>query len=244
MKLNEILAISGKIILKTGLHIGTGSSEIHIGGLDNPVIRHPHTGLPYIPGSSIKGKMRSLLELKSGYMEKTKGKVLSSAVIQSDPNTGDQRLAVNIIKIFGEGASQQTENFGPTRASFWDAYLDEKYYKERIIERNLILTETKFENVINRFNGTAEHPRQIERVPEGAEFNFKITLKIFKTNSNTNLSDNKDDLIQTILIGLKLIELDGLGGSTSRGYGKVKFKIDEEDLNKKFEALKYEDLFR
>lgn len=238
MKLIDIITLSGKIILKTGLHIGTGSSEIHIGGLDNPVIRHPHTGLPYIPGSSIKGKMRSLLELKSGYMSKTGGKVLSSSDIQGNPDNGDRHLAEQIIKIFGEGASNQTSNYGPTRASFWDAYLDQGYYNE-IVNKNLILTETKFENVINRLNGTAQHPRQIERVPEGAKFNFKITLKIFD-------GDNKEDLINTILIGLKLIELDGLGGSTSRGYGKIKFDIEKNnnDIKLKYENLKFEDLFR
>ncbi len=66
MKLREIKTIKGKIILKTGLHIGSGNMEMQIGGTDNPVIKHPHTHEPYIPGSSLKGKMRSLLEYYYG----------------------------------------------------------------------------------------------------------------------------------------------------------------------------------
>jgi CRISPR-associated protein Csm3 len=66
LKLNKISVIQGTIELKTGLHIGGGDTEMHIGGTDNPVVKHPHTNEPYIPGSSLKGKIRSLLELKYG----------------------------------------------------------------------------------------------------------------------------------------------------------------------------------
>ena len=76
MQLIDIKEIKGKIILKSGLHIGAGDTEMHIGGTDNPVVKHPHTQEPYIPGSSIKGKVRSLLEMGSGLMTKTDGKPL------------------------------------------------------------------------------------------------------------------------------------------------------------------------
>ena len=62
MRLKEIKSIKGKIVLKTGLHIGAGSDEIHIGGIDTPVVKDPLKGWPYIPGSSLKGKIRTLLE--------------------------------------------------------------------------------------------------------------------------------------------------------------------------------------
>ncbi len=60
MRLSEMREITGKIILKSGLHVGAGDTEMRIGGTDNPVIKHPHNLEPYIPGSSIKGKVRSL----------------------------------------------------------------------------------------------------------------------------------------------------------------------------------------
>ncbi len=73
MKLVDIKEITGKIVLKSGLHIGAGDTEMRIGGTDNPVVKHPYTNDPYIPGSSLKGKVRSLLELQSGLMGMTNG---------------------------------------------------------------------------------------------------------------------------------------------------------------------------
>ena len=82
MKLLNIKEITGKITLKSGLHIGAGDMEMKIGGTDNPVIKHPHTLEPFIPGSSLKGKVRSLLEMKSGLMKKSGGKPLSSSDLE------------------------------------------------------------------------------------------------------------------------------------------------------------------
>lgn len=53
--------ISGIIELKSGLHIGTSNAFAAIGATNNPIIKDPLTNLPYIPGSTLKGKMRSLL---------------------------------------------------------------------------------------------------------------------------------------------------------------------------------------
>ena len=66
MQLIRIQKLEGLLELRSGLRIGASEGEIRIGGVDNQVIRHPHTGRPYIPGSSLKGKVRSLLEWLSG----------------------------------------------------------------------------------------------------------------------------------------------------------------------------------
>jgi CRISPR-associated protein Csm3 len=95
-----------------------------------------------------------------------------------------------------------------------------------------LLTEVKSENVINRISGEAKHPRYTERVPAGARFVFRLSLK--------KLADDGEKLLETVLQGLKLIEHDSLGGSGSRGYGKVKFvglKIDGEDWAEKFKIV-------
>ena len=100
MKLIGIKEIKGKIVLKSGLHIGAGDTEMKIGGTDNPVIKHPHTMEPYIPGSSLKGKVRSLLEMRSGLMGQTKGEPLSLSDLRGleGKQKGD---CESILKIFG-----------------------------------------------------------------------------------------------------------------------------------------------
>ena len=214
MQLKNIQIITADLILESGLHIGAGDSEIHIGGIDNSVVKHPISGEPYIPGSSLKGKIRSLLEWESG-------------AVQEDPlgkkeyeqSTGEQQTKVKrILQLFGVSGDTQDEGFqkhiGHTRLAFWDCPLDAAYAQAQR-DNDRPYTEAKSENRINRISGTAEHPRFTERVPAGAVFTFRLTLKQY---------DGDDDaLLHTLLTGLKLLEWDSLGGSGSRGYGKVRF---------------------
>lgn len=219
MKLIAIKELKGTITLKSGLHIGSGNMEMHIGGTDSPVIKHPHTLEPYIPGSSLKGKVRSLLEMESGLMIKTGGDVLSPKILKDNDLTPEQKEACEaILKIFGSSGAETGEdyNLGPTRVSFADCYLNEEWKKNARVNR-WQLTEVKSENKIDRIRGTAEHPRFIERVPEGTEFDFRLTFKV--------LDEGDEELFDKWLLrGLKLLELDALGGSGSRGYGRIKFE--------------------
>ena len=96
MKLLSIKKLQGKITLKSGLHIGSGNMEMHIGGTDSPVIKHPHTLDPYIPGSSLKGKVRSLLEEESGLMIYTKGEVVSSSILQNSNVQNKKKKKINV----------------------------------------------------------------------------------------------------------------------------------------------------
>lgn len=234
MRLIEIKKLEGTITLKSGLHIGSGNMEMHIGGTDSPVIKHPHTMEPYIPGSSLKGKVRSLLEMESGLMVYTDGSVVSNKTLQRKEVSDDQELIGKceaLLKIFGSsGADKEDEtSFGPTRVSFADCFLD-KEWKKQAQENRWLLTEEKSENVINRIKGTAEHPRFIERVPEGTKFRFLLTFKVLEGDDN-NLFD------KTLLKGLKLLEMDALGGSGSRGYGRIAFEFNDATLNKEFNEL-------
>ncbi len=228
MKLIGIKAITGKIIIKSGLHIGAGDTEMKIGGTDNPVIKHPHTLEPYIPGSSLKGKVRSLLEMRSGMMAKTKGEPLSLKILK-DLDGEEKQECENILKLFGASGADtdETGKLGPTRASFADCPLDANWRKQAL-EGNLPFTEIKSENTINRIEGTAKHPRFTERVPAGAEFEFSITLKVLAPDEN---------LEGLMLEGLKLLEMDALGGSGSRGYGQIKFDFSDPVIKEKFNAL-------
>lgn len=222
MKLTNIVEIKAKLVLQTGLHIGAGDSEMHIGGIDNSVIKHPLTQSPYIPGSSLKGKIRTLLEWRSGAVQ-------NNPLTLKDVSKNPEEVK-NILRLFGisgdtKNSEQEVAEIGVSRLAFWDCALNEDWEKA-IRDDNQLLTEAKSENTIDRITSTAGNPRQTERVPAGAEFDFKLTLRQFE--------DDKPELLDLVLKGLKLLELDSLGGSGSRGYGKVKFTeltVDGEARN-------------
>ncbi len=230
MKLVKIITITGQIKLESGLHIGAGDTELHIGGTDNPIVKNPHTNDPYIPGSSLKGKIRSLLELQSGLMIYTEGKPIGANIFNSIKDQ-EQEEAKKILKLFGSsGADKEAvAEIGPSRASFADCPLNQNS-KDRALSANLPLTEVKSENSINRITGVAENPRFTERAVAGISFDFAITLKEMD-------KDKDDDLLSYLLKGLKLLEHDALGGSGSRGYGRVKFVFDDKDIQTKFDGI-------
>jgi CRISPR-associated protein Csm3 len=213
MQLLNIHLLQATLELKSGLRIGASEGEIRIGGVDNQVIRNPHSGQPYIPGSSLKGKVRSLLEWRSGA-------VRSEPLGIRDMNSRYPQVRP-ILQLFGVGGGDQLSeaealDLGPTRLAFWDAALQPTWVAD--IERNnQLLTEVKTENRIDRIKGVAEHPRQTERVPSGARFAFRLSVK------QLDIDGDGAELRRMVLAGLRLLELDSLGGSGSRGYGKVKF---------------------
>ena len=230
MQLNNIIALEGTLELVTGLHIGAGSEELHIGGIDNPIVKHPYTHQPYIPGSSLKGKMRSMLEWKAGVVSECKGQPVSVTVLATLPEA-KKATALKIAQLFGiSGDSKDgslTEEIGPTRLSFWDCHLTQEWLDERTKDAQSY-TEAKSENTIDRITGVASNPRQTERVPSGAKFAFKLTIRQLKGDSDL-------DLLSTVFAGLKLLELDGIGGSGSRGYGKIKFTLDNKEHQAAYE---------
>ncbi|MGZ8094754.1 MAG: type III-A CRISPR-associated RAMP protein Csm3 [Methylosarcina sp.] len=235
MQLTHIQKLTGQIELISGLHIGSGNTEIHIGGTDNPVIKNPITQQPYIPGSSIKGKMRSLLEWQLGVVGETGGQVLGFGHLEILDGKVKPK-AMDLLKLFGGAPDSNIDEslikkIGPSRLSFWDCALDQIWAKE-MDDKNL-LTETKMENMIDRIQGTAAHGmgvRNTERVPATARFDFNLTIRVH----------DHEDLTETILTGLKLLELTGLGGSGSRGYGKIAFRkleLDGQDIQDRFKQL-------
>ena len=200
MELKKYVLITGYIKTKTGMHIGASKESISIGGIDNPVICSPHNNLPYIPGSSLKGKIRTLLEYHLGKVE------------SGEPHSCTDENCP-ICRIFGPGSTehQKESQFGPSRAIFRDAFPESE---------DDVKIEEKVENRINRLTATAEHPRHMERVAPDSLFKFEISYRIF---------DEKDEeILKYLLQGLKLLENDYLGGSGSRGYGKVVFLAERE----------------
>lgn len=217
MKMIGCKIIKGTIRLETGLHIGAGQDVIEIGGVDNPVIRNPITDEPYIPGSSLKGKMRSLAEW---YL----GKVSANGEVHKckDPKC-------KICRVFGTSAAEekgtqqeQSKNegeLGPTRLIVRDAFLSEESRKE-MKEKGIPLTEIKSENTINRITAKA-NPRHMERAIAGLKFDFEMIYRIFDTSDG---DQTDEEYFGVVAQAMKLLENDALGGSGSRGYGKIKFE--------------------
>lgn len=200
-KLIKTLHLPCTITLLTGLHIGSGKDRIQIGGLDQEVIKHPHTGMPPIPGSSLKGKIRSLLEI-------ARGKELEK---DEEINT-----------YFGRAAKRETTT-EPTRLLFRDFSLTETWQRE-FEERKRsgkLFFEEKTEISIDRKSGTVggSGVRQFERVPSGVAFVGEIVVRIFEGDSVAKAQE----LLQE---GFAMLEDDALGGSGSRGYGQVKITPD------------------
>jgi len=224
MKLIKYKKVKGQIRLITGLHIGGSKEEIRIGETDNPVIRHPINNFPYIPGSSLKGKIRTLLEWF------LPGKVNANGDVHgcTDPKCP-------VCRLFGTSEKETTT--GPGRVLFRDCELDDdskEKLKKLKNEKGLLYVEEKYENVIDRTTGTVSKkgggPRQMERVPAGMAFNFEIDYRIFDMDGDDGKID--EACFYYIKKGLQLLESDALGGSGSRGYGKIEFeKLEDEQGN-------------
>jgi len=223
------LFISGKIEVLTGLHIGGSSTTLDIGGIDLNIIKDAK-GVPYIPGSSLKGKIRSLLEIKNNNGEdsyfttdgihvckdpeceicnvfgRTSGN--KKYFKRESDEKGNEKKVEMIFKVEEETVSR-------TRLVVRDANLDKEDFKNKFKELELEYSESKTENSINRLNSIAQNPRQQERVPAGAIFEYEMVLNI--------LREKDVDYLKTLIEGMRLLEDDYLGGSGSRGYGKIKF---------------------
>lgn len=200
-QLKKNVIIKGKIELQTGLHIGGLKDSPRIGGIDMPVIVDPTTNLPYIPGSSLKGRMRALIEYSRNKIDEESGGPHASVKECTDQNC-------EVCVVFG---SSKGVGHGITRLIVRDALLSDGQDVD---------LEVKIENVINRIKGSAEAPRTLERVPAGTTFNFEIVYSIFDANNDRAYLD-------VALEALELVEDTYLGGSGTRGYGKVKFYINE-----------------
>lgn len=203
-KLEKKIKIEATITLLTGLHIGGNKDNVEIGGIDLPVVKlATKEGQPYIPGSSLKGKMRCLLEQSFGI----------STVGMTGCEESNRKMYVR--DLFGYAGKDKTK---PSRLIVRDAMLTKKSENALKTTDSLDMpyTENKNENSIDRVRGKASNPRQIERVPAGAEFKAEFVI-------NTWDDDDEKKQVELLKEAVSLLENDYLGGSGSRGYGQVKF---------------------
>lgn len=206
------LEISGVIESLTGLHIGGGSQFAAIGAVDSVVIKDIQDDLPMIPGSSLKGKLRSLLS-----------KQLSFGNLPKEHNKDDDRIK----RLFGHAESKNPKT---SRIYFSDIFMSEES-REELENSDMDATEIKFENTITRSTGVA-NPRQIERAIKGIRYDMSLIYNI------ENESEIEEDF-KLLKMAFKLLKYDYLGANGSRGYGRVDVKdldvkaliVDEEDEN-------------
>ncbi|GIV28179.1 MAG: CRISPR-associated protein Csm3 [Bacteroidia bacterium] len=203
IQLRKKIFIQGEIKLLTGTMIGGTNNQMGIGGLDKSIIRDPLTQLPIIPGSSLKGKMRALLEL-------SKGKYKSGGDVGNDPA---------ITCLFGTSAAEN-ENSHASRLIVRDAKLIVDENDKRWDNTDLLYSEAKTEVVINRLTSKAT-PRTNERVPAGAKFNYEMIINI--VCEEQNVKEEEEKLCKLLAEGIKLLEEDYIGANGSRGYGQIKF---------------------
>lgn len=217
------LIVEGELQCQTGLHIGAGKGSLEIGGADNPVVKDAF-GIPYIPGSSLRGRLRSLLEQTLGlavpnelvFLSKRKGQEVR--IHQSD--RPDDEVCVlfgrnpgRVEKVSGE--TLEAPGATPARLTVYDAPLVVDSITPQMRE-NLDdeLTEVKSENAVDRITSQA-NPRTLERVPAGARFRFRMVLDV--------LCEEDKPLLARVAEALRLLEDDALGGGGSRGSGRVTF---------------------
>ena len=217
------LILEGEIACQTGLHIGAGKGSLEIGGADNPVVKDAF-GVPYIPGSSLRGRLRALLEQALGlavpselvYLSKRRGQEVR---IHHSDRPDDEvcilfgRNPGRVEKVSGEAIEASTAT--PARLTVYDAPLIVESITPPMRE-NLDdeLTEVKSENAVDRITSQA-NPRTLERVPAGARFRFRLVFDV--------LCPEDRPLLARVAEGLRLLEDDALGGGGSRGNGRVSF---------------------
>ncbi len=223
LKLIGKLILEGVMHCETGLHVGAGKGSLEIGGSDNPVVKDSF-GRPYVPGSSLRGRIRSLLEQATGlavpselvFLSKKKGQEVR--IHQSD------RPDDEICLLFGRSPGRmekvggdyiESNHASPARLSVFDAPLDIESITQQMRE-NLDdeLTEVKSENSIDRITSQA-NIRTLERVPAGARFHIRFVVDM--------LCPEDAPLLALLVQGLRLLEDDALGGGGSRGSGRVRF---------------------
>ncbi len=220
--------LTGILTCHTGLHIGGSTTSLEIGGIDNPVIKDPLTDEPVIPGSSLKGKLRSLAEWHLGLIEKHQKhntyQAYACEEIKNDPPDKDSpafekwQNALQLARLFGPASDDYKVRMkaGPTRLTIRDAFLTEESRESlRMILGPGSFTEIKTENAIDRVTSEAT-PRPVERVPARSEFTLSIILDAY--------DDDDPELYRVLFTTMSLLEHSSLGGGGSRGSGQVSFR--------------------
>ena len=208
LKLTKHFRVEGSICNRSNLRVGGSDPGLAVGDVDNPLIRNPVTGIPYIPGSSLKGKLRSLLEYRY------------DKVGNRGQPCGCARDDCPVCTLFGPHMVSQ-HNLGPTRLLIRDSFLTDESVAllAPLAERGSQYATLKTENLIDRSTGRALHPRQQEAVPPGCEFELRMSVRVFE-------GDDEDRFKRYLKEALDMLPDEAIGAGGSRGYGWVELKYE------------------
>lgn len=210
MQFKENLIVSGRLVCETGLHVGGANESIEIGGIDNIIIRDANSDLPFIPGSSLKGKMRSLMELN--HAESTDNIIRN----RGKPCKCGTCLPCKIFGVSADESRVEGKQSGPTRLIVRDSFPSPETISMWEESEEVVRgAEVKYENTIDRITSAA-NPRPSERVPRSSEFNIELIFSVYEEEDQENFGG--------VFEALRLLEDNYLGGSGTRGYGKIRFK--------------------
>ena len=215
------VVLEGEMKVLTGLHVGSAAAGLQIGSIDAPVVRDPVSRYPYIPGSSLKGKLRSLVEASKGLQPNREG---GRDIKRHECDDRADALDCPVCRVFGSTGKESGNKNHPARLIVsGDLLLTEDSEKKlEAVDTGLMYTEWKFENTLDRITSAAM-PRQIERIPAGAVFGFRLIYDE-REEAERPEDDFLNEDIRNLLTALRLLEDDALGGHGSRGYGRVKFE--------------------
>ncbi|MEM3924171.1 MAG: type III-A CRISPR-associated RAMP protein Csm3 [Zestosphaera sp.] len=254
-QLTGYVAFNLRFETKTGLliQVPIQVQAYRIGGADKyPMttkIRYGDVELevPYVPGSSIKGRLRALLEIATNQKLYTTDKKIwqytrSLEAMGIDEFIKDIRERNPISELFGWAAAnfkqtvdelkkeksmgdQQAEEeaykafqlLSITRLLFSDFYPAPDYVKKTGITSVADFLEDKPENRIDRVTAAAD-PREVVRVRPGVVFEGVVNMLLFDHDK-----DMISKYLETFVRGLELLEATYLGSSGSRGYGRIEF---------------------
>ena len=224
IQLHGKIFLQGTINALTGLHIGGNTGELDIGGIDNPIIRNAFNRQPYIPGSSLRGKMRSLLDR---HFNNPLDKRVGSVRVHECEKPTDYN-ACQVCQVFGVAPQRDLRGKTmPGRLIVRDTFLtSESLEALDRADTDTDFTEIKTEVAIDRITSAAT-PRQQERVPAGTTFGpFQIIHSLYTQHGNDHDNQLQDEVtyFDTVLKGMELLVDDYLGGSGSRGSGQITFE--------------------
>jgi len=238
--------IEGVIECETGLHIGGSSDTLEIGGIDKPVIRHPITNQPYMPGSSLKGKLRSITEKivtkdNQPLLANRHGGDKEKKVWRHECDDYPNAVRCPLCRVYGATGKKAINNNWPGSLLVRDGLLNNF---DEMSEEGIPIFETKMENSLDRLTSAA-HPRQVERVPAGAKFTFGMVYRLDAVGEavkgETTLADLSNKFIPNLkedftnlLSAMEILEYDGIGGMISRGSGQIELNLTTfKALNRK-----------
>lgn len=214
LRLKSTHRIEAVVRSVSGLRIGAQDTRLEIGTTDNTVLRNPLSGQPFIPGSSLKGKLRSEWERRLGKTSHDGKEPCNCAGADCF-----------VCRLFGPH-KKPNHTLGPTRVRVRDGIAVEQVDDAWVEARSPVTTYAKPENMIQRNVGVAGSPRDVEVVAAGTCWRLRIDFDVLRLDDafqNAALGDlrGKAALQEAMLKALAFVIRTGIGAGLSKGYGEL-----------------------